>query len=185
MATIGGASLLGGAKPADGAAVVWSGSMAEMDGGGMFERDPRNWGAAGWEALDRAGEGWIALRGAGSLIVRTHAAHVVSDGPSAVRFAKTWGERGVRLLYDTASMMTPAMAATGMTGDVLERQVDALRHPELARAVLAVLIADVRFEGERGVPAATGGALDAATLEQAAATCAAMGVAVARLDAAG
>lgn len=139
--------------------VLWSGSLADADA-----PDPRNWTAAAWDALDAAVNRWVAAGLGGSLLVRTHARHIVSDIPSAVRFAHRWRETGPRLLWDPASMLEDSMAAPAHAATHLERLIDALSHPDLALGVAAVALDDDR------------GPWDLALLDAARARCAELGV---------
>ncbi|MBX3357247.1 MAG: hypothetical protein KF745_02345 [Phycisphaeraceae bacterium] len=96
----------------DEVAVAWSGTVAD----GLFEADPRTWGAAGWGALKA---GCIALAptaiGAGAMVaLRTHAMHVLSDAPSCRRFGE-WcreqfgAESPFRIVVDPESNLTESM----------------------------------------------------------------------------
>ena len=141
--------------------VLWSGSLGDEDAPA-----PRNWTTAAWQALDAA----IAQGGdaglAGALLVRPHARHIVSDIPSAVRFARQWGQTGPRLLWDPASMLDGQMVAPAHAAVHLERLIDALEHPDLARAIEAVALSDGR------------GPWDSKLIAAAKDRCAALGVCV-------
>ena len=148
-------------RPAPGTPLVlWSGTLADA----IDEPGPRNWGPGAWQTLDAAVGRWVEAGAADHLLVRTHAAHIVSDIPSSVRFARTWGPRGVRLFYDPASMLTGEMASAANAATHLERFVDALEHPDLGPGVGCVLL----LEGF--------GPWDAALIGSARARCAAMGM---------
>lgn len=88
--------------------IVWSGSFAEVEGGGVFDEDPRTWGVKGWDAMRERVE---ACDGGSGVVIRPHARHVVSDVPGCRRLLESsWAaERGVSLCYDPASMLSPAM----------------------------------------------------------------------------
>lgn len=119
--------------------VLWSGSLGDDDGPA-----PRNWTAAAWEALDAATARWVDAGLANALLIRPHARHIVSDTPSAVRFARRWGQTGPRLLWDPASMLDGQMVAPDHAAVHLERLIDALEHPDLARAIEAVALLEGR-----------------------------------------
>lgn len=151
----------GPVRPAPGTRLVlWSGTLADAIDG----PNPRNWGPGAWQTLDAAVGRWVEAGAADHLLVRTHAAHIVSDIPSSVRFARTWGPKGVRLFYDPASMLTGEMASEVNAATHLERFIDALEHPDLGPGVGCVLLLE-RF-----------GPWDAALMESARARCAAMGL---------
>ncbi|MBX3406052.1 MAG: hypothetical protein KF869_04730 [Phycisphaeraceae bacterium] len=119
--------------------VLWSGSLGDDDGPA-----PRNWTAAACETLDAATARWVDAGLAGELLVRPHARHIVSDIPSAVRFARRWGQTGPHLLWDPAAMLEGPMVAPAHACTHLERLIDALEHPDLARAIEAVALLDGR-----------------------------------------
>jgi len=167
--------------------VLWSGDLpreaddAAIDGEAA-EPSPRNWGAAAWAALDTAVQRWINAGQGASLMVRTHASHIVSDAPSATRFARTWAEHGVRLVYDLASMITAEMVGTPGVADLYERRVDAMRNPELARGIAWVLISNVRATGGALAPAPIDdGLIDPSLMRGALSVAAELGIAVATL----
>lgn len=142
--------------------MLWSGTLAAASA--TDEPSPRNWTPGAWQALDEALGKWVEAGAADRLLVRTHAAHIVSDIPTSVRFARAWGPRGLRLCYDPASMLTGEMASTANAATHLERFIDALEHPDLGPGVGCVLL----LEGH--------GPWDAPLLRSARARCAAMGV---------
>lgn len=142
--------------------VLWAGTLG--DSSASAEPSPRNWTSGAWQALDEALGRWVEAGAADRLLVRTHAAHIVSDIPTSVRFARTWGPRGIRLCYDPASMLTGEMASTANAATHLERLIDALEHPDLGPGIGSVLL----LEGF--------GPWDAALIESTRARCAAMGV---------
>lgn len=162
--------------------VHWSGSLAELDepAGGLFDEDPRTWGTRGWAALDAA----LAevLAGIPSVVIRPHARHVVSDIPGCARVLRAWGAKGLRLLGDPVSMLTPTLLA-GSTGlDVLARGYEALAAPPMSpdesegcvRAnggLWGVVVANVVLDERMGVRACplTEGLLDAAMIARLAA----------------
>ena len=116
-------------RPAPGISrlVTWSGTLA----GDPFGDDPRTWGPAGWSALlaacDRLSD---RLReGGATLALRTHARHILSDGPSCQRFlaevaAPSGHRRGFEVLLDPDSMLTGSMRAD--TADHISRLLEAL-----------------------------------------------------------
>lgn len=93
--------------------VVWSGWLGADD----EDRAPgvRTWGRAGREAFeelcDRLAE-TTRPRGV-TVLVRSHARHVLSDTPSCADFLRRRAGDGLGLLLDTASMLTPSMLAHG------------------------------------------------------------------------
>lgn len=104
-----------------GYAVIWSGSHAQLDGGELFEDDPRTWGPKGWQALE---SGLAALGNqARGVIVRTHARHVVGDVPGCKRFldGAVFRNLGVRLLVDAAGTVTEDMLRRRIAEDHLRR----------------------------------------------------------------
>jgi hypothetical protein len=126
---------------------------------------------------------WVDAGRGADLIVRTHAAHIVSDAPSALRFAKAWSGHGVRIAYDLASMFTAETVRGAMGADLLARRLDALSNPELSRGVAFVLISNARTQGGTVVPSPIDqGELDPALLRAAAQICGDLGVAAAVLD---
>ena len=100
----------------------------------MFDEDPRTWGAKGWDALRERVEG--CERGVG---VRPHARHVVSDVPGCRRLLESsWAvERGVRLCYDPASMITAQMWERGE--DHLRRMYEAIELFPAERLAMVVV----------------------------------------------
>jgi hypothetical protein len=135
-------------------AMLWSGSSAEVDGGGAFDEDPRTWGPKGWAALEEAVR---AMPGRGRVWVRPHARHVVSDIPGVRRLLEAeWGSRlGVAL--DPAAMMTPAMRGSAGMADLVTRVFEAveLLPPERLMVVVdaeALPAALLRGLVERCVP---------------------------------
>jgi hypothetical protein len=139
-----GRSLLGSPGSEDGLRreIVWSGSYAELEGGGVFDDDPRTWGPKGWDALRLR----VAAEIQGSVAIRPHAKHVVSDVPGCRRLLDSeWAtERGVSLCYDPASMMTPAMLPRAE--DHFRRMFEALELMPPARLAI-VVVAGVDAEG--------------------------------------
>ena len=115
--------------------IAWSGSFAEIEGGGMFDDDPRTWGPKGWGALEERAAG---LEGPG-VLVRPHARHVVSDVPGCRRLLESsWAtERGVRLCYDPASMVVPGMM--GRIEDHLRRMYEAIELFPMERLGMVVV----------------------------------------------
>lgn len=135
-------NILAGEPVAAGSGVaraVWSGWLVDEEG----QRDPRTWGAAGWEALLRRLEMLVA-EGAGEILVRTHHAHAVSDVPSSQRLLRAWeGRPGrVRLIVDVGAMIAPSMldAAEDHVARVLESLAG-------AEGVAAVVASSVLAEG--------------------------------------
>lgn len=100
----------GGLEPATTLA-TWSGSYAELEGGGLFEDDPRTWGPKGWAALESAVK---ALRDANvRLCLRPHARHVVSDPIGCRRLLEAEWAANLELLYDPWSMLAESMLTSG------------------------------------------------------------------------
>lgn len=134
--------------------VRWSGSVAELDGGGVFEADPRTWGPKGWEAL----EGAVGGRDGGRVVLRPHARHVVSDVPGCRKvLGAEWG-RGVSLLVDPMSMMTPAMLKSREAEDHLLRVLEMVGELDPGRVAGVVVAGGVVDEacGVRVVPLGAG-----------------------------
>lgn len=122
MATWNGQSLLGASvRGITSSEIVWSGSYAEVEGGGVFEEDPRTWGAKGWDVLRARVESCER-----DLVIRPHARHVVSDVPGCRRLLESsWAsERGALLCHDPASMVVPGMM--GRIEDHLRRMYEAI-----------------------------------------------------------
>lgn len=87
--------------------VVHSGSLAEIEGGGVFDSHPGTWGPRGWGALQDACER-VARGSSRVFAVRPHARHVVSDMPSIRRFGAVVAEGHpgrFRLLLDPLGML--------------------------------------------------------------------------------
>lgn len=127
--------------------VAWTGSYAELDGGGPFDADPRTWGAAGWSALELACA--AATEDANvTVLIRPHARHVVSDVPGIRRFATTIAARcrgRFELLLDPASMLDTAHLDRGTAADTLRRIAEELptfHTPDFPLA--GVVVANVR-----------------------------------------
>ncbi len=167
--------------------VLWSGDLRAGDG--EFDASlgepptPRNWGASAWASLDAAVQRWIDADRGSSLLIRTHASHIVSDAPSATRFARMWADHGVRLVYDLASMISPATVGNPGISDLYERRVDALRNPELARGIAWVLISNIRAADGVLAPALVDDGLIATPLiREAVGLAAELGIAVATFE---
>ena len=131
-------SVLGGLPEANAEIrrIAWSGSFAQIDGGEMFDDDPRTWGPKGWGALEERAAG---LDGPG-VLVRPHARHVVSDVPGCRRLVESdWAKaRGIGLCYDPASMCGVGMMARA--GDHMRRMYEAIELFE-AGAIGMVVVA--------------------------------------------
>lgn len=132
-------SLLAGLRVREGEATLcWSGSFAEVEGGGAesrFEDDPRTWGSKGWACLA------AAMKAASAVIVRPHARHVVSDGPSLKRFLGMFP--GARALLDPASMLAPSMLEGRGVEDHLARLYELATEIDPIR-LAGVLVSNVR-----------------------------------------
>ena len=115
--------------------VCWSGSMAELDGGGLFAEDPRTWGSKGWSALEAAVSGR-------TLCLRPHARHVVSDVPGCRKVLAAEWAGGVGLLVDPMSMMTSAMLNAREAEDHLCRVLEMVGEVEASQAgrILGVVV---------------------------------------------
>lgn len=113
--------------------VAWSGSYAEVEGGGMFEDDPRTWGDRGWSELRER----VLSAPPGSVVVRPHARHVVSDVPGCLRLLDSaWAsQRGVMLCYDPLSMLAESMLPN--RDEHLRRMAEALLQMDPERVVVA------------------------------------------------
>lgn len=141
--------------------IAWSGSFAEVDGGGLFDEDPRTWGPKGWAAVERACGGMDEL--AGSLLIRPHARHVVSDVPGCRRLLDADWAAGLGLAYDPASMCSEAMVVGGRLEDHLRRMYEAIELMPAGR-IGAVIVAGVAAGGPTGArltPLSESGALGA------------------------
>jgi hypothetical protein len=149
-----GGSLLSGREGSDEVAggVVWTGSMAELDGGGLFDAHPRTWGTAGWAALEAAAAG-IASQSKAALAIRPHARHVVSDIPGIRRFGTSIAAHHpgrFQLLLDPASMLDLSHIEHRSAEDTLRRiaaELPALDTPELP--LIGVVVANIRRDGDR------------------------------------
>lgn len=106
--------------------VAWTGSLAELEGGGLFEDDPRTWGPKGWAALEEA---CLRLAAAGHRVtLRPHHRHIISDIPSCKRFIESnlAASAGIRLAHDPLSMCTDGMQAPNSFMDHLHRLFEAV-----------------------------------------------------------
>lgn len=131
--------------------VVFTGSLAETEGGGLFDAHPGTWGARGWAALEDA-----CVRAmnesAREFVIRPHARHVVSDLPGIRRFASVIGARWpgrFRLLLDPASMLDVVHLERQMADDMLRRiaaEIPMLDVPELP--LYGLVVANVDRRGE-------------------------------------
>lgn len=139
-----GVNILGGEpvpRGGDAALALWSGWVEDEDG----QRDPRTWGAAGWEALGRRLDALVAEH-AGEILVRTHHAHAVSDVPSSLRLLRAReGRPGVRLIVDVGAMIAPSMLSAAE--DHAARILESLAGVE---GVAAVVASSPREGGEPG-----------------------------------
>ncbi len=106
--------------------IAWSGSFAETDGGELFDEDPRTWAAPGWSALESVCRRLAAP--SGTLLLRPHARHVVSDVPSCRKLLDAQWARdlGIGLVYDPAAMCAASMLAPGRIEDHLRRMYEAI-----------------------------------------------------------
>ena len=115
--------------------IAWSGSLAAD----MEAEEPRNWMGPGAAALrERMAELEPQLAALGrSLLLRPHAAHVLSDVPSCLR----WLERpGAALAFDPGALLTVPMLA--LAEEHLERSFRAL-----APRAAIVILEDVEAPG--------------------------------------
>ncbi len=164
-----------------GRVLLRSGSVPPGDSAGPGTL--RNWSPAAWAMLDSAVRSLVDSGRASDVLVRTHAADVVSDAPSALRFAASWAEQGVRLVYDPASMFTPATAEGPGAADLFTRRIDALAHRDLARGVAFALVANVRVDGRFVSPSPIdSGLLDPTLVRSAITACNDLRVPVAIFD---
>ena len=118
----------------EGRLVAWSGSLGDEP----FDAHPLTWGPRGWAALHAACDRLspVLIDSGRTLLIRTHARHVLSDPRACLKFA---AERGAgspfALLPDVAAMIEPSMVAT--IDDHLDRLFAAL--PAIAGEAGAVL----------------------------------------------
>ncbi len=130
-ATLDAAGIL--AAPA-GHLVAWSGTLADAP----FASHPLTWSTRGWAALHAACDALTrTLTESGrTLLVRTHARHVLSDPRACLKFAAERGPASpVVVLPDIAAMIDVSMLPT--VDDHLERLFATL--PSIAGAAGAVL----------------------------------------------
>lgn len=123
------------ARSADGGAIVvtWSGSFAEMEGGGLFEDDPRTWGPKGWSELE---ERVRRLRDAGVRVcLRPHARHVVSDPVGCRRLLEAPWAEGVLLMYDPGAMLAESMRGEKVVTDHVRRMYEEIGRFQVERLV--------------------------------------------------
>ena len=115
--------------------IVWSGSYAEVDGGGMFDEDPRTWGPRAWDELGAR----VGREVYGGVVIRPHAKHVVSDVPGCRRLIESdWAiARDVHLCYEPAGMMTIGMLARAE--DHLRRMYEAIELMPSERLAMVVV----------------------------------------------
>lgn len=133
--------------------VAWSGWLgpepARLDGLAQTPtpRDPRTWGPAGWSGLQAAVDRVIgAWMGAGTLLLRPHARHALSDAQRCLTLLRQREGQPIGLVLDPASMLEPSMLPHAE--DHLTRMLGALGdHPMVA----AVVVANVRtIDGDDG-----------------------------------
>jgi hypothetical protein len=128
-ATILPGSLLGGVQPPASAAspvVAFTGSYAELEGGGLFDAHPRTWARPGWERLAEACR-LVTRTSEATVLIRPHARHVVSDVPGIRHFASTIaaehpGRFG--LLLDPVAMLESGHLARHDADDAIARVLD-------------------------------------------------------------
>lgn len=135
-----------------GPAVVYSGSLAEIEGGGLFDAHPGTWGPRGWAAMEGACE--RAARGSACVFaVRPHARHVVSDVPGVRRFGGVVASRlpgRFRLLLDPPAMLDVSHLERHAAEDHLRRiaaEVPTLDTPEFP--FHGLVVTNVRRVGDR------------------------------------
>lgn len=122
-------SLLAGVQPPASASppvVVFTGSYAELDGGGSFDAHPRTWARPGWERLAEAC-GLFAGTCEATILIRPHACHVVSDVPGIRHFASTIAARypgRFGLLLDPVAMLVPGHLARHDATDAITRVLE-------------------------------------------------------------
>lgn len=135
--------------------VVWSGTMSDD---GPFEPHVRNWSPAAWTLVRERLKTYLSPEseesggneGGGGVWLRPHAAHIVSDIPSCVRFleivrdlrdagsaASTTG-----ILVDPLSMLSPQMATSPNAADYLVRVCDWLADQQAlgTHGIVAVVV---------------------------------------------
>lgn len=158
---LGGATLVGdggdrlAAEAGGGSAICWTGTV----GGGLFEEDPATWMGAGREALGREVERAAgALRG-GRLLLRPHHRHALSDVPACRWLVERWGEAGIGLALDAASMVSAGME--DRWEQAVERAFGALGAQS---GVVVLCNARWRLDGSAEACGLMEGALDGATL---------------------
>jgi hypothetical protein len=141
------ASLLASATPVpDGLVpVCWSGSLAQIDGGTLFDEHPTTWGPRGWAALERACAVFT-----GPVCLRPYARHVLSDVPGCKRLlSQEWGAQ-ISLLIDPASMLTPAILRSPEATDHLRRIFEAAGEMDPSR-VAGVIVSGAAIDEASGV----------------------------------
>ncbi len=144
------AALLDGPPVAGDPALLWSGAPAEGP----------PWTAEAAAALAVAIDG-ARRAGAGRVLLRTHARHVLCDAQRSLRVASTWRAEAAELALDPAALLEPALL--GDAEDHLRRAVAAA-----APASAAVVLGNIGDDGRRGLPLHRG-AVDPGLLAQLAA----------------
>ncbi len=136
----------------DGPCVVYTGSLAEEEGGDLFAAHPGTWGPRGWAAL----EGACARAAMGSacvLAVRPHARHVVSDLPGVRRFGEVVAARfpgRFCLLLDPLAMLDVSHLERGAAEDQLRRVAAAVPESDTPEfPLLGLVVTNVRRVGDR------------------------------------
>lgn len=133
---------------------LWSGSCTELEHDDadapehpgtepLFTPHLRNWSADAWTLLDEAIAAAVAQLPIGDgLLLRTHAAHILSDVPSCARFARELSPRHprVHVLFDPASMLTPEMSGRHDRSDHLARLFAAASSDPIRTALAAVIV---------------------------------------------
>jgi hypothetical protein len=115
--------------------LLWSGSLAELIGGNLFDDDPHTWGPKGWSAIEHA---CTRLSPGRQLILRPHHRQVISDIPSCKRLLECDWAAHIRLAYDPLAMCTRAMLDSPKRDDFLHRMFEAAE--SLPPTALAAII---------------------------------------------
>lgn len=160
------------AKPDLVPVVCWSGSLAEIEVEGtsepatlarsvnlfaepsvhptsLWRAHPLTWSARGWAELERRLES-----SSGTLVLRTHARHVLSDLPGVARLVKMARDLAtsprVQVLVDPASMLTPSMFESGPRDamDYVRRVLEWCAEHATNPAVWGVVVSNVRARAD-------------------------------------
>lgn len=118
VSTVNLASLTTPSMPECGSWVCWSGWLGESDPQrGWYERVPGQWLGSSQDAWTRVES---VLDRAGGAVLRPHARHLVSDGPTCLNWLRGRPDR--KLLLDPVAMLEPEMLEAG--DDHIERVLE-------------------------------------------------------------